>query len=88
MKFLVPKYSCLQNPWLVGLTPPNPRSLCPKLNLLNPPPEKKSWVRHRKKLSVWWQSCCIDKHKDNKSRYYDTLNLKEGFNYSGTGVKG
>ena len=41
MKFLVPNYSCLQNPWLGGLPPPGPRSLCPQLNLLNPPPRTK-----------------------------------------------
>ena len=41
MKFLVPNYSCLQNPWLGGYCPPDPRSLCPQLNLLNPPPKKK-----------------------------------------------
>jgi hypothetical protein len=31
-----------------GLPPPHPRSLCPQLNLLNPPPppEQNSWVRH------------------------------------------
>jgi hypothetical protein len=46
MKFLVPNYSCLQNPWLGGLPPPDPRSLCPQLNLLSPPPEQNSWVRH------------------------------------------
>ena len=48
MKFLVPNYSCLQNPWLGGYRPPDPRSLCPQLNLSNPPPppEKNSWVRH------------------------------------------
>ena len=40
MKFLVPNYSCLQNPWLGGLPPPDPRSLCPQLNLLNPTPNK------------------------------------------------
>jgi hypothetical protein len=28
-----------------GLPPPDPRSLCPQLNLLNPP-EQNSWVRH------------------------------------------
>jgi len=38
MKFLVPNYSCLQNPLPGGLPPPDPRSLCPQLNLLNPPP--------------------------------------------------
>ena len=47
MKFLVPNYSCLQNPWLGGYRPQIP-ALCPQLNLLNnpPPPKKNSWVRH------------------------------------------
>ena len=30
MKFLVPNYSCLQNPWLGGCCPLDPRSLCPQ----------------------------------------------------------
>ena len=29
MKFLVPNYSCLQNPLTRGLSPPDPPSLCP-----------------------------------------------------------
>jgi len=29
MKFLVPNYSCLQNPWLGRQPPPDPCSLCP-----------------------------------------------------------
>ena len=43
MKFLVPNYSCLQNPWLVGYRPQIPvlSVLCPQLNLLNPPPRTK-----------------------------------------------
>ena len=43
MKFLVPNYSCLQNPWLRGYRPhiPVPSVLCPQLNLLNPPSPKK-----------------------------------------------
>ena len=44
MKFLVPNYSCLQNPWLVGLPPPDPRSLCPLSStefVERPPPKKK-----------------------------------------------
>jgi len=28
MKFLVPNYTCLQNPWLGASRPPDPRSLC------------------------------------------------------------
>ena len=42
MKFLVPNYICLQNPWLRGYCPQVPilSVLCPELNLLNPPPKK------------------------------------------------
>ena len=40
MKFLVPNYSCLQNPLLRGYCPQIP-VLCPQLNLLNLPPPKK-----------------------------------------------
>ena len=55
MKFLVPIYSCLQNPWLGGYRPQIPvlSILCPQLNLLNtPPPEQNSWVRH------WYYLIC------------------------------
>ena len=42
MKFLVPNYSCLQNPWLWGYRPQIPilSVLCAQLNLLNPPRTK------------------------------------------------
>jgi len=41
MKFLVPNYSCLQNPWLGGYHQiPVLSVLCPQLNLLNPPRTK------------------------------------------------
>ena len=42
MKFLVPNYSCLQNPRLGGYRPQIPvlSVHCPQLNLLNPPPNK------------------------------------------------
>ena len=49
MKFLVPNYSCLQNPLLGGYRPHIPvlSVLCPQLNLLKlAHPEKYSWVRH------------------------------------------
>ena len=51
LKFLVPNYSCLQNPWLIGrgLPPPDPLSLSSVLNWnswTHSPPEKNSWVRH------------------------------------------
>ena len=46
-KFLVPNYSCLQNPWLGGYCPQIPvlPVLCPQLNLLNPS-RTNSWVRN------------------------------------------
>jgi len=42
-KFLVPNYSCLQNPWPGGYRPQIPvlSVLCPQLNLLTPPPQNK-----------------------------------------------
>jgi len=42
MKFLVPNYSCLQNPWLRGYRPQIPvlSVLCPQPNLLNPSRKK------------------------------------------------
>ena len=50
VKFLVPNYSCLQNHWLGGYRPPDPRSLCPlsSTEFVEPPspPEQNSWVRH------------------------------------------
>ena len=43
LKFLVPNYSCLQNPWLGGYSPQIPvlSVFCPQLNLLNPPARTK-----------------------------------------------
>ena len=44
MKFLVPNYICLQNPWLGGYAPRSPFSLSSVLNWIwwtPPPPEKK-----------------------------------------------
>ena len=54
LKFLVPNYSCLQNPCLGGCRPqiPVPSVLCPQLNLLNSPPEQNSWVCH-------WPTSCV-----------------------------
>ena len=56
MKLLILNYSCLQNPWLGGYRSHIPvlSVVCPQLNLLNPPPEKNSWVRH------WYVSHYID----------------------------
>ena len=48
MKFLVPNYSCFQNPWIGSYRPQISvlSVLCPQLNLLNLPPKQNSWVRH------------------------------------------
>ena len=59
MKFLVPNYSCLQNPWLGGYRPQIPALsvLCPQLNLLNPPRNKiPGYATDR----VTYTGCCID----------------------------
>ena len=42
MKFIVPNYSCLQNPWLGGYRPQIPvlSVFCLQLNLLKPPEQK------------------------------------------------
>jgi len=46
MKFLVPNYSCLQNPWLGGYRPQISvlSVLCPQLNLLKPPPPRTKFL--------------------------------------------
>jgi len=48
MKFLVPNYSCLQNPWLGGLPLPDPRSVCPlsSTEFVEPHTEQNSCLRH------------------------------------------
>ena len=42
IKFLVPNYSCLQNPWQGGYRPPDPRFLCPLFSteFVERPPNK------------------------------------------------
>ena len=42
IKFLVPNYSCLQNPWIGAYRPPDPCSLCPlsSTEFVEPPPNK------------------------------------------------
>ena len=59
MKFLVPNYSCLQNPWLGGYRPQIPvlSVLCPQLNLLNPPPKKNIFLDTPLERGIWIQVC-------------------------------
>ena len=53
MKFLVPHYSCLLNPWLVGY--------CPQISVLSvlnwisltPSTEQNSWVRHTDSVEMF-----------------------------------
>ena len=47
-------------PLTKGLPPPDPRSLCPQLNLLNPP-EQNSWIRH------WYGGTSIEISRENWS---------------------
>jgi hypothetical protein len=48
MKFRVPNYSLPPEPLTRGLTPTDPRSLCPlsSTEFVDPPPGKNSWLRH------------------------------------------
>jgi len=46
MKYLVPNYSCLQNPWLGATAPRSPFSLSSTEFVVPSPPEQSSWVRH------------------------------------------
>ena len=59
MEFLVPNYSCLQNPWLGGYRPQIPvlSVLCPQLNLLNPPPRTKFLGTPLLLTSSLWHGC-------------------------------
>jgi len=45
IKFLVPNYSCLQNPWLGGYRHPDPHSLCPLSSTeFQPPPHRTKFL--------------------------------------------
>ena len=67
MKFLVPNYSFLQNPWLRGYGPQIPvlPVLCPQLNLLKPPPPKKKFLGTP-------LTFCMSVHDKN---YFTSVNL-------------
>ena len=72
MKFLLPNYSCLQNPWLGGYRTHIPvlSVLCPQLNLLNPPPNKiPGYATSNKERNV--ESHCIRRQLPNNSLPWD-----------------
>ena len=82
MKFLLPIYSCVQNPWLEGYRPQIP-VLCPQLNLLNPPPNKipgyaTGWniTKFYKSKSINNASCCPLFQNDSQTRNNDPRNIK------------
>ena len=66
MKFLVPNYSCLQNPRLGGYRSQIP-VLCPQLNSLNPPREQNSWVRHCSICNTWKEGGQTDRQTDGRT---------------------
>ena len=69
MKFLVPIYSCLQNPWLGGYRPPDPRSVCPlsSTELFGTPPRTKFlgtplvWIRKDRRQKRHWVQPVVSK---------------------------
>ena len=69
MKFLVPNYSCLQNPWLGGYIPRSPFSLSSVLKRIcwTPPQKKNSWVHH----------CTKQKVKNGVKNRTDIFNFEE-----------
>ena len=73
MKFLVLNYSCLQNPWLGGLPPPDPSSLCllSSTEFVEPPPEQNSWIRHCSHCIV----CCACTYQKLRKFYYIKWNF-------------
>ena len=82
VKFLVPIYSCLQNPWL-GAMSPDARSLCPQLNLLNSPPQKKKIPGYatgaeKVNLSFWMPWRQLREWRCSSIHSYLTLALDEG----------
>ena len=64
MKFLVPNYSCLQNPWIGGYAPRSPFSLSSVLNWICWPPPRKEFLGTPLVSSMWvsfkgdtWTEC-------------------------------
>ena len=82
MKFLVPNYSCLQNPWLGGYRPQIPilSVLYPQLNLLNPPPNKipgyatgsSHFIQEKRGWHPVWQPVGPEIHSPELGLYHPT----------------
>ena len=70
MKIFCTKLQPPPEPLTRGLPPPDPRSLCPQLNLLNTPrPEKNSWVRHWITAMENTDKLFLAHHKDKNLHY-------------------
>jgi hypothetical protein len=75
MKFLLPNYSCLQNPWLGGCHPQIPvlSVPCPQLNLLNPPEKKIPGYATAPWQRTICQCCPYEPTVEWREVYVDTL---------------
>jgi len=64
MKFLLPNYSCLQNPWPGSYRPQIPvlSVLCPQQNLLNPPPPRTNFLGTPLRYTLHSKSCASLNH--------------------------
>jgi hypothetical protein len=73
MNFLVPNYSCLQNPWL-GAYSPRSRSLCPlsSTEFVEPPPKKIPVLNPPRKKIPWYAT----EGKDGKIVKWFILKLR------------
>ena len=55
MKFLVPNYSCLHNPWLGATAPRSLFSLSTTKFVEPPPPKQNSWVCHCSEVLIFYK---------------------------------
>ena len=87
IKTILPNYSCLQNPWLGGYRPPDPRFLCPlsSTEFVNlPSPNKIPWYATAvcapppqppgtdSCLSSYFEERCCRSHKVWRCKIYDS----------------
>ena len=79
MKFLVPNYSCLQNPWLGNYRPQIPVPSLSSTEFVEPPPEQNSWVRHWLSCTEWAKSNCahVDDEYVQRDRYFSYVTYNQ-----------
>ena len=83
IKFLVSNDSCLQNPWLGGLQPADPRSLCPlsSTEFVEPPPRTKFLGTPLQHALIFHQRRCKN-IKTSRNKMSMTNALSEFENHS------